>query len=446
MKLSPKVASLYEEILSKGTSGTVRFYDALRKRGIEPVPDPTRNLVDLYAPNPVILHGNIVQTMTKDANRFCEVLRETVPDAAGLMARAPKILQQNYASFDVAEKIIESLKRAHPLTMLDGFLVETENGLSAQYLEWQTAGSYLTLGRWVLECASTAWPEIHRYSTLSAWPGLTLEKFSAQLRAYYLDGIENDPRQGVILDYCPHKQVTRREFYAIQELTGGASQGMGIIDPREIVIANGRSHYRRDGKLIPIARAYSRLVYSEMVQIQSEATPAERTSILEFFGDANHISWISHPLHFFYGSKADLPDFWQRRLSTAIPECKLITSEFIEMQLQSFGGDHQLDGFVMKPKDLQSGLDVILNPKVSQLQAGWILQKQIHPAACHPTLYGLRTPEVRIMCLPAAAGKLMTGLVFTRVKSPEVFLSGAGYTAQLNIPGTGEGYAIVVYD
>src|SRR5262245_52100311 len=99
--LPPKVASLYEEILAQGTSGTERFHDALRKRGIEPVPDPTRNAIDLYASNPVILHGSIVQKMTEDANRFCEVLRKTVPDAASLMARAPEALQQNFASLDV---------------------------------------------------------------------------------------------------------------------------------------------------------------------------------------------------------------------------------------------------------------------------------------------------------------------------------------------------------
>ena len=28
--------------------------------------------------------------------------------------------------------------------------METEKGLSPEYLEWQTAGAYLTLGRWVL--------------------------------------------------------------------------------------------------------------------------------------------------------------------------------------------------------------------------------------------------------------------------------------------------------
>jgi hypothetical protein len=444
MILPTKVAELYEVILAQGEAGTQRFYDALRKRGIEPVPDPTRNLVDLYVPNPVILHGNIVQTMTEDANRFCEILRETIPDATRLMGRAPEVVQQNYASTDVAEQIIGSLRHAHPLTMLDGFLVETQHGLTPEYLEWQTAGSYLTLGRWVLECAASAWPEILRYSLLTAWPGLTLDKFSAALRTYYLQGIEDDARQGVIFDYRPHQQVTRREFYAIQELTGGPLKGMGILDPREVVITNRRAHYRRNGKLIPIARAYSRLVYSEMFHLLSEVTPAELISIRQLFGDAN-ISWISHPLHFFYGSKADFPDFWSRQLSSGIPECRLITAEFIKVQLESFGPDYRLQDFVMKPKDLQSGLDVTLNPLVSQLQAGWILQKQIHAAACHQTQYGLRTPEVRIMCLPMA-GKLITGLVFTRVKSPEIFLSGAGHTAMLNIPGTGEGYAIVVYD
>ena len=88
------------------------------------------------------------------------------------------------------------------------------------------------------------------------------------------------------------------------------SKGMGILDPREIVMANGRPHYHRDGKLIPVVRAYSRLVYSEMIQIRSETTSAEFSTIRNFFGDGTNVSWINHPLHFFYGSKADLPDFF----------------------------------------------------------------------------------------------------------------------------------------
>ena len=90
MLLPPKVAALYEEILSQGTPGTERFYDALIKRGIEPVPDPSTKFNRPVRSESRDFNGNIVQKMTEDANRFCEVLRETVPDAATLMARARK--------------------------------------------------------------------------------------------------------------------------------------------------------------------------------------------------------------------------------------------------------------------------------------------------------------------------------------------------------------------
>ena len=47
------------------------------------------------------------------------------------------------------------------------------------------------------------------------------------------------------------------------------------------------------------------------------------------------------------------------------------------------------------------------------------------------------------MCLPDDGGTLIGGLIITRVKAPDVFLSNAGHTSRLNIPGTGEGYGVV---
>jgi hypothetical protein len=318
--------------------------------------------------------------------------------------------------------------------------------LTPAYIEWQTVGAYLTLGCLAVEAAAEAWPEIREYSTLTAWPSLTLAKLSDRLRAIYTEGIEDDPRQGVVVDYRPHQQVTRREFYAIQDLTGGKSHGLGIVDPREIVIIDSRPHYGRDNQFIPIRRAYSRLVYSELMVLENETTPIELKNIRKFFQDAEHVNWINHLLHFFYGSKADFPDFWEQKLSPALPECFHVTPEFIRVQVERWGPQHRLHGYVQKPPNLQSGKEVQLEPDVSELHPGWILQRQIHAAACHPTLFGPRAPEVRIMCLPDETGQLMAGLIFNRVKAPQVFLSSAGHTARLNIPGTGEGYGIVVYE
>ena len=442
----PRVQALYDAILGHGPEGVERFRAAMRARGVPPFPDPERNYRNLYAPNPVIVSGSIVDTMTADANAFCDVLRELVATPEDLLRRVPGTVRDEFASPEAAGQILADARRAHPLICLDAFLVETADGLEPAYLEWQTVGTYATLGRWVVECAAAAWPEIREYSTLTATRGMALDQLSERLRALYLEGIADDPRQGIVVDYLPHTQPTRMEFYAIQELTGGPERGMGIVDPREIVLMGGRPHYRRDGVSIPIRRVYSRLVYSDLLALLDETRQDETIGVRRMCQSGDLVTWISHPLHFFYGSKADFPELYARGLSTALPECVQITDEFVREQAGRLGLDGRLEGYVQKPTDAQGGKAVQRDPLVADLHPRWILQRVIPAAACHPTLAGPRTPEVRVMGIPDESGKLITALIFTRVKAPDVFISNAGYTAKLGIPGTGEGYGIVVFD
>lgn len=443
---TPAVAELYDLVLSRGHPGVDRYYAALRARGIATQPDPARGGRDLYVPNPVIVSGQIVDTMVADANAFCAALRDQVPDGAALLARAPDPVRERFASSEVADWLVASMRRAHPLICLDAFLVAMPQGLQPRYLEWQTVGTYVTLGRWVLECVAEVWPELAERSPLTATRDLSLEDLGARLKALYLAGIEDDPRTGVVVDYRPAEQPTRREFQAIQELTGGRERGMGIVDAREIVLHNGQLHYRRDGTWVPVRRVYSRLVYSDMQRMLDQATHAESGALARLFGSAEPPTWINHPLHFFYGSKADFPLFWQRGLSAALPPSWRVTEAFVGEQEAMAGAQGRLAGYVLKPADLQSGQAVQRNPRVADLRPGWVLQREIEPAACHPTLWGSRTPEVRAVCLPGDGGALIGGMIYTRVKAPEVFLSNAGHTADLNLPGTGEGYAVVVWD
>ena len=172
----------------------------------------------------------------------------------------------------------------------------------------------MTMGMQLVAAAAEAWPELSRASSLTAWPGLTPAGLADHLRALYAAGIEDDPRAGVVVDYRPDLAATRREFQAIQELTGGAERGMGVIDPRELVEQAGGFHYRRAGRLMPIRRVYSRLVYSDLLLLEQEAGADQLVTIRRFYQSDRH-SWISHLLHFFYGSKADFPAFWAAGLS-----------------------------------------------------------------------------------------------------------------------------------
>ncbi len=438
------VAALYDAVLAQGQPAMERFYDCLRGHGIE----PTKQVAgELFVSNPVLVAGSLVEQMTEDLNRFVTARREALRDARDLLATMPDEVREGFASEEVATALWEQLQVEPPLASLDAFLVETPEGLQPRYVEWQTVGAYATMGCWVSRCALAAWPSLADASP-TATRGWSIETLEARLRALYLAGIEEDARQGVILDYHPYEQKSRREFFAIQALTGGAARGWGILDPREVLYhtpsgsSHPRPHYRRDGQLIPIRRAYARLVHSDIVgRLLPACTAAERRDMQRLFGDAA-ITWVNHPLHFYYGTKADFDPFFQAGLSPYLPPTRLVTEELLQ-EIQQ-GNGKRLAGQVYKPTLGSSGQAVELEPWPAQVERGGLLQARFHPAACHPTLFGPRVPEIRVMGIPD--GNRLTGAaIYNRVMPPDSFKSNAGVVATQGVPGTGEGFGFVLW-
>jgi hypothetical protein len=437
-----QVADLYESILALGPAGTETFYACLRQHGIQPT---VHMAGELFVSNPVLIPGYIIDWMTEDLNRFAAYRRDATRDGADLLALLPPEIRAGFASEEVADALWRRLQVEPPLASLDAFLVETPDGMMPSYVEWQTVGTYITLARWILRCAQSAWPPLAASPTgTGEWDLATLDK---RLAALYLKGIEDDPRQGVILDYKPLEQKSRREFMAIQELTGGPTRGWGIIDPREVVFqtpvgaVSARPAYRRDGALLPIRRAYTRLVHSDIVgSLVPECSSAELKTLHRFFGEAE-IDWIGHPIHFYYGTKADFVEFHRASLSPSIPPTWLVTDELLT-EFRRAGRDPLLN-LVYKPTLGNSGQAVELNPPLSKAEVGGLLQEQIHPVAYHRTRFGPRVPEIRIMGIPNG-GRLTAGAIYNRVMPPDAFKSNASAVAQLNVPGTGEGFGFVV--
>lgn len=439
-----QVAALYDAVLDQGQPATETFYACLRQRGIE----PTAQIAgELFVSNPVLVPGHIVDVMTDDLNRFVDARRRAVRDAHDLLATVPAEVRDVVASEDVAAVVWERLQVQPPLSSLDAFLVATPDGLMPAYLEWQTVGTYVTMARWILTCAQAAWSPLAAASPV-ATRGWDMAMLEARLARLYLEGVEDDPRQGVILDYQPLHQKSRREFFAIQELTGGPQRGWGILDPREVVFrADGgspraRPHYRRDGVLVPIRRAYARLVHGEMVErLLPACTPQERQTVRRLFGDPD-IQWVGHPLHFYYGTKANFVAFSHAGLSPRVPQTWQVTPELVS-EFRRAGRD-PLAGLVYKPILGNSGLAVEADPPLAQVEPGGLLQARITPAACHPTRFGPRVPELRLMGIPDG-DRLTGGGLYTRVMPPDAFKSNASAVAVRGVPGTGEGFGFVVW-
>lgn len=437
-----QVAALYQAVLDLGPPALESFYACLRRHGIE----PTMYIAgELFVSNPVLVPGYIIDIMIADLNRFAAARRESVRDGADLLALLPPELRGAVASPEAAAAVWERLQVEPPLASLDAFLVATPDGPRPMYVEWQTVGTYVTLARWVLRCARAAWPPLAG-ACPTATRGWDLAALDTRLRALYLAGIEDDPRQGVILDYQPLEQKSRREFFAIQELTGGPTHGWGILDPREVVYRTDagppRAYYRRDGMLIPIRRAYARLVHGDIVdRLLPQCTRDERQTIRRLFGDPA-IHWLGHPLHFYYGTKANFVEFSRAGLSAGIPETRLVTDELLR-ELYGSGRD-PLAGLVYKPTLGNSGQAVEADPPLAHVRRGGLLQARMRPAACHPTLFGPRVPEIRIMGIPDG-NRLTGGALYNRVMPPDSFKSNAGAVAAREVPGTGEGFGFVVW-
>lgn len=439
-----RVTALYKEILDLGLEATETFYNCLRTRGI----DPTVYVAgQLFVSNPVLVPGYIVDRMTEDLNRFVDYSRNAMRDATDLLATMPAEAREAVVSEEVAAVLWKQLQVEPPLAALDAFLIETPDGLVPAYVEWQTVGTYATVARWISACAQSAWAPLAA-TTPVATRGWNIAMLDARLSALYLSGIEDDPRQGVIVDYQPLEQKSGREFFAIQELTGGPSDGFGIIDPREVVYmtapgtATVHPYYRRNGTLVPIRRVYSRLVHSDLVgKLLPQCTAEERKRMRRFFGDPR-LHWISHPIHFYYGTKADFVEFFRDGLSPHVPETWLVTDELLS-ELRRAGRD-PLVGLVSKPTLGNSGQEVEADPRLAQIEVGSLLQARFEPAACHPTLYGARVPEFRLMGIPD--GNRLTGAaLYNRVMPPDSFKSNVSAVATRHMPATGEGFGFILW-
>ncbi|MEW6322728.1 MAG: hypothetical protein AB1635_16775 [Acidobacteriota bacterium] len=104
----------------------------------------------------------------------------------------------------------------------------------------------------------------------------------------------HDPDTVVLLEIDPARQKTRPDFAVTEELWG-----VRAVDVRSVRPRGTRLVYDRDGREVPIARVYNRVIPDEL----------ERRGIETPFGwDADlDVEWVGHPEWYFRVSKLSIP-------------------------------------------------------------------------------------------------------------------------------------------
>ena len=226
---------------------------------------------------------------------------------------------------------------------------------------------------------------------LASMPGMP-RRFTPLLsgndRAAYIELLRRtvvadaDVEEVVLLDLDPEQQKTRPDFHATRRLLGVRS-----VDALTLRREGRRLFAPKDGRMIPVARLYNRIVFDELEKRRVELPFAWR--------DELDLTWVCHPNWYWIWSKHSLPRIHHRYapktwyLSEVDPipaDC----SDYILKPLFSFAG---------------TGVNPDLTPEAlaripHEERAQWILQERVAyaPALVAPDGTAVKA-EMRLMFL-----------------------------------------------
>ena len=209
--------------------------------------------------------------------------------------------------------------------------------------------------------------------------GISSAEYLALLRKVIVG--DHDPKNVVLLEVEPHKQVTHIDFL-------GAAHHLGIkIACVTDLKKDGRTVYYVDenGARVKVERIFNRVIFDELV----ERTDLQRDFL---FTEPCDVTWAGHPNWFFRISKYTLP-FLKNRY---VPDCTFLD--------ELTAVPEELHNYVLKPLYSFSGSGVIYHLKKEDLEniknpRRYILQRKIqyHPVVQSPD--ELVKTEIRMLMI-----------------------------------------------
>ena len=211
---------------------------------------------------------------------------------------------------------------------------------------------------------------------------------------------DEDPNNVILLEIEPHKQKTRIDFTATEELLG-----INTVCISDLIKKGNKLFYKKDlptgqagTKEIEVKRIYNRVIFDELNRSQVKYNFD--------FRDEFDIKWVCHPDWFFRISKYTLP----------LLKGKYVPKAFFVNELKSVPDD--LQNYVLKPLFSFAGLGVKVDVTKEMLKSipdpeNYILQEKIDYAPLIETPDEKSKVEIRMMFLWDKEPLLVNNLIRT---------------------------------
>jgi hypothetical protein len=241
--------------------------------------------------------------------------------------------------------------------------------------------------------------EMQAFPTLFAWHTIMPEvsqklfnlplSFTPYLNSYdkesYLALLKNillkdvAAEEVILLEIFPHRQKTRVDFYATEDLLG-----IKPVCVTEIIKEGKKLYYLRDGIKTIIRRIYNRVIFDELLQ-----QPKDVQDKASFYFEEVDVEWLPHPNWFYRYSKFSLPFL----------NHPLVPQTFFLNELKELPSD--LEHYVLKPLFSFAGQGVIIDIKEQDIKQikdpqNWILQRKVEYVPIVATPDGGAKVEIRL--------------------------------------------------
>ena len=267
--------------------------------------------------------------------------------------------------------------RSRFIQMDFGICIDEEGNYIPQLIELQGFPSLYFFQDLLLQTYEKSYDLPPRFS--AHVDGLSRKEYKQML----LDEIigDTDPKQVVLLEIEPEKQVTYIDFLCAERMLG-----LKVLCISKMKKDGKRLYYLdEDGNEVTIRKIYNRVIFDEL-----DKRPDLKREF--YFKDKVDVEWVGHPNWFFRISKYTMPLL----KSKYVPECLYLD------QLEIY--PENLDDYVLKPLYSFAGSGVKLHVTQEELNAiedksNFILQKRVNYVPVVETLDVPAKCEIRIMTL-----------------------------------------------
>ncbi|MEO1515534.1 MAG: hypothetical protein AAFV95_10990 [Bacteroidota bacterium] len=263
------------------------------------------------------------------------------------------------------------------LQMDFGICKEANGELSPQLIEVQGFPSLYFFQDLVAEAYRKFYDIPDNFSHL--FNGLTRQDYYDMLRRICVG--DTDPKEVVLLEVAPTKQVTYIDFLIAQRELGIAVKCVTDLKKE----GNNVFYIDEQGRKVQVKKIINRVIFDELIKRDDLARE------FRFTQEAN-VEWVGHPHWFFRISKHTLP----------ILDSPYVPKSYFLNQLDQMPDD--LENYVLKPLYSFAGTGVIININQYDIDAikdpeNYILQRKVEYAPVVETLDEPSKCEIRMLML-----------------------------------------------